>query len=230
MKNLISIFILFFPLVLFAEYSGVHIEFEIQLNDGNKIHGYKYLVHGTNTEEFKKHLEENPQIYLQNLYTFEQGEYGYYKRRLKYAYQKSSVFQLIEPSEISLNKIKSVVIKELILASYAIQIVGDYEWNDRLWLNSEPIIKYSEDEGMCSYDIFIHKNGNIPNEVMKKIKFIIRQIDGKIEIRETEFEIKSDLEYQERMKDLYEERSRLLKPIFKKYENLKIVNISMCTC
>jgi len=227
MKNLILIFIVLFPLVVSAEYNGVHIEFEIQLNNGNKIHGYKYLAHGTITEEYKKNLEENPKIFLQNQYTFEKGEYGYYNKRLEYHYRKSSIFKLIEPNKINLNEIKSVVVKELIMASYAIQIVGDYKWNDRLWMNSEPIIKYSEDEGMCSYDIFIHKNENIPNEVIKTIKFIIHQIDDKIEIRRTEFEINSDLEYQEQMKDLYEERSRLLEPIFKKYKNLRTVNINL---
>jgi len=230
MRTLILIFILLFPLFIFAEYNGVHIEFEIQLNDGNKIQGYKYLAHGTNTEEYKKHLEENPKIFLQNQYTFEKGEYRYYNRRLKYTYQKYFVFRLIEPNEINLDKIKSIIIKRLIMASYAIQITGDYKWNDRLWMTSKPIIKYSEDEDMCSYDIFIHKTGNIPSEVIKEIKFIIHQIDGKIKIRENEFEINSDTEYQERMKDLYEERSRLLKPIFEKYENLKTITISTCTC
>lgn len=230
MKNILLLFTLLFPLLIFADYNGVHIAFDIQLNNGNAIHGYKYVAFGENTEAYKKNLEDHPEIFLQNQYTNEIGAYGYYQKRLKYAYRKSYVYSLIEPAEIKLNEIESVNIKEMIMASYAIQLAGDYQWSDRLWMNTEAISHFSEDEGMCTYDIFIHKNGAVPNKVIQQLKVIIKQIDHKIAVRAAEFEINDDLAYQERMKDLYEERNRLLKPIFEQYKNLKIVTISMCTC
>lgn len=230
MKILISIYLLFFPILVLAEYNNLHIEFEIQLTNGSKIHGYQYLPHGTNTEAFKKHLEENPKIYLKSKTTLAQGNYGYYKRRLEYLYENKPVYKLIEQQEITLNEIKSVVIKDLITGSYLIQISGNYQWKDRLWMNSKPIIQYSEDEDMCTYNVFIHQSGTIPEHITTKIKSIIALIDTKIKTKEKDHIFNSDLEYQEHMKDLYEERSRLLKPILNKYKHLKIVNISLCSC
>lgn len=232
MKHQILIIILCFPFLVFAEYNGVHSEFEILLNNGHKICGYKYIAHIGNTAEDKKYLEENPDILLINQFTYEPDQYGYYKRRLKYNLQKSSVYKLIEPVEIKIEEINSVIINELIIASYDIQIVGDYKWEDRHWLNSEPITRYSEGENMCSYDTYIHCLGDIPIEVIKQIKFIVQQINIKIKAREKEIEelINSDQEYQNKMKDLYNERSLLLKPYFEKYSNLKTVSISICTC
>jgi hypothetical protein len=68
--------------------------------------------------------------------------------------------------------------------------------------------------------------------VIKQIKFIVLQTNIKIKSREKEIEVlkNSDQEYQNKMKDLYNERNLLLKPFFEKYSNLKTVSISMCTC
>lgn len=81
MKKIIFALILFSPFLALAEYSGVHIEFKINLNDGKEIHGYKFITHGENNEEYKKNLEVNPQIFLQNDYEFEPGKHSYYQKR-----------------------------------------------------------------------------------------------------------------------------------------------------
>ncbi len=230
MKKLILIILLSIPLLTFAEYSGVHVEFEIQLLNGNKVHGYKYLAHGINTDELKVIIEQNPSFFLKNQHVFEEGEYGYYSKRLEYSFQDSRVFRLIEPKEIILSEIKVFVVKEMITASYDIQIVGDYTWEDRFWLDSKPLIKYSVDDEMCTYKFFIHKKGNIPNGVIEKLNSIIQSIDNKIQVQQAEYEEDTNIDHVDNIKSLIEERKRLLESLFKEYKNLKKVIISMCSC
>lgn len=219
-------------MLVYSEFNGVHIEFEIQFIDGSVSQGYKYLAHGNNSEEFKVHLEENPQDYLKNQYTLEPGEYSYYLRRLEYSYNNSLLYRLIEPVEVRLIEIESITINKLITASYAIGIIGDYKWSDRLWMNTEPVLKYFEGEGMCSYDIIIHKSGAVPDEVIEQIQAIINEADIKLKVKAETIEnsINSDDEYYEQMKVIYDERKRSLEPYFEQYQNLKTVIISMCTC
>lgn len=69
-------------------------------------------------------------------------------------------------------------------------------------MNSNLLVKYSEDEDMCTYDTFIHKSGDIPNEIIEKIKLIIHQAVIKIKTKELENNIESDEEYQDLMKDI----------------------------
>jgi hypothetical protein len=232
MKNLILALILFFPMILLAEYNGIHIEFELQLKNGIQVKGYKYLAHGENNLAFKAQLERSPDVFLKNHSTVESGEYVFYQKRLQYDYEGYWVYQLIEPVKIDFNEIKTVVIKELITASYAIQLTGNYLWEDRHWMNTTPIAKYIIGEEMCTNDVFIHNSGVIPLEDIEEIKLIIHQIDIKIKSRAKELEniINSDQEYVDQMQSLYEERKQLLAPYFKKYKSLQTVIVTMCTC
>ncbi len=230
MRNLILFLLLFSPIFAFAEYNGIHIEFNILLNDGNKAQGYKYIAHGENNKEFKQDLEAKTELLLKNEYSFEPGDYGFYQKQLKYKYNDSFVYQLIEPTEIDLSKIKTVKITSVIVSSYATQINSELIWEDRIWMNSEPITKYTQSEDLCSYDIFIHKSGDIREEVIEKVKLIIHQADIKIKAKENESEFDSDQEYDDAMKEFYDERSLLLKPFFDKYKGLKTIIIDTCTC
>ncbi len=230
MKKLVLTFILFLPLFAQAEYNGVHIEFKIRLLDGKEILGFKFIAHGQDNEKLKRELESKPDVLLQNSYSFEPGNYGYYQKRLEYEYQGTHLYKLIEPIEIDLNKIKFITIEEMKMSSYAIQIASNHEWKDRLWMNSVPMIKYSKNEDMCSYDVFIHKSDDIPNEAIESIKQIIYQTDIKIKAKERENIVNPDLEYAEQMKELYEERRLLLKPLLEKYKNIRTLIVSTCTC
>ncbi len=161
MKNLILILSVVFPIFAFAEYNGVHAKFTIELIDGHQITGYKYIAHGENTLQYKQQLENDPKSFLFNQFTYETGEYGYYTERLEYPYQEITLYKLINPVEIKIDEIKTVEIIDLITASYAIQIVGDYDANDQVWMNSKPIASYSDFDEMCTFDTFIHATDNI---------------------------------------------------------------------
>lgn len=232
MKNFFLLFIFCLPAIVFAEYNGVHLEFDIELNDGSKVHGYKYVAHGKNTEDYRKYLEKNYSTFLQNQFTYEPGTHSFYTKRLSYNYNGVSVYKLIKPTEIKLTSIKIVSITKMIVASYAIQIVGNYNPEDQLWMQTEPIIKYSEHEDLCTYDIFIHKTGSTPKELITKIKTIVK---------ETEIKIQKELELlntSENYEDLYRKNTQLiykaqnsaLSKLIKDSNCLKSVIISLCTC
>ena len=231
-RRIITVLILFFPLVGIAEYDGVHIEFKIQLTNGTKIEGYKYLDNVDNTEEDKKNLQENPETFLKNQSVLELGEYGYYQKRIKYNYENYWVYTLLEPVEINLSEIKAIEIIELIDATYTIQIRGNYVWSDRLWMNTVPVAMYSQGVDMCSNNIYIHSSGEVPDQVIEQIKLIIEQFNLELRTKAIEIEntVNSDQEFEEQMQDLYQERKLLLEPFFKKHKNLKTVTITTCTC
>jgi hypothetical protein len=232
MRKIVLIFILFSGFIAHAEYNGIHFVFTIQLIDGSELQGYKFIAHGQKNEDYKKHLESKPELLLKNDYTSEPGEYGFYQNRLQYKFNESIVYKLLEPHEIDLSKIKSIRITNMTVGSYAIQIVSEHELEDSVWMDSKPISHYVEGEGMCSHDVFIHNSQKIPNETIEKIRIINSEADAKIEARVKEFEheINSGEEYDEIMKDIYQERRESLELLFKKHEGLKTVIVSLCTC
>lgn len=118
----------------------------------------------------------------------------------------------------------------MIMSSYTTQIASEHKWEDRFWMQSEPISHYSHGEDLCYYETFIHQSEDIPTDVIEQIKLIIHQADTKIKEKELENEIISDQEYNELMKEIYDERSLSLKPFFDTYKGLKKVIISDCTC
>ena len=186
MKKLILILIIIVPIFAFAEYNGVHAKFKIELKDGRQITGYKYIAHGNNTLQYKEKLQNEPKSFLFNQFTYEPGEYGYYTERLAYPYQEITLYKLINPVEINLDEIKTVEIIDLITASYAMQIVGDYNANDQSWMNSKPIASYSDFDAMCTYDTFVHATDNISKEIQDKITNIIKDAESKIKEKEAE--------------------------------------------
>lgn len=232
MKKLILILLLALPLLIYAEYNGVHVKFEIELKSGKQIIGYKYIAHGKNTTTYKQRLENNPELLLLNQYTYEPGECGYYTERLEYYYEESILFKLINPVELSLKEIKNINIVDLITASYAIQIIGDFDITDQSWMKSKPIAKYSEYNEMCIYNTFIHSIYNDSTEIKDKIESIIKEAESNIKKKEIELNISegyNDL-YQEQMKEIYKERDFKILNLLKENNDLKTITISLCTC
>ena len=233
MKIYILTLISFFPFLVLAEYNGVYLEFDIELNNGSKVHGFKYVTHEDNTADYKKQLEDNYAIFLQNQLTYEPGEYGYYLKRLEYNYNDTFIYKLITPKAIDLKNIKSVTITDMIIASYAIQIVGDYNREDQSWMNTEAVIKYSEYEDMCTYDIFIHNTEAVSNTLITKIKAIINSTEIKIQkkLRVLGSSEENDEKlFEAEIQKLYKERTLMLSHFLKTNPQLKPIIISMCTC
>lgn len=232
MKKLILIFIIIVPIFAFAEYNGVHAKFTIELKNGHQIAGYKYIAHGNNTLQYKQKLENDPKSFLFNQFTYEPGEYGYYTERLEYPYQEITLYKLINPIEIKIDEIKTVEIIGLITASYAIQIVGDYEAKDQVWMNSKPIESYSDFDEICTYNTFIHTTDNISEEVQDKITRIIKDAESMIKKKETEFNSQDENnEYDdEQIQDICKERNSKILELLKEHNQLKIVTVSICTC
>lgn len=228
-KKLILILIIF-PILTYAEYNGVHAKFKIELINGNQIIGYKYILHGLNTLEYKQQLEMEPKSFLLNQYTYEPGEYGYYSERLEYPYNKSILYKLINPVEIKVEEIKKVVVIDLITASYAIQILGDLNADDQSWMSAKPIVKYSSFDEMCSYETFIHPTSNISPEIQDKIKYIISDSESKIK-KETDSNIcKGNEELdEEKTQKIYKDMNSSILDLFEDKKKLKTITISICT-
>lgn len=232
MKKLVLVLIFVLPFFAFAEYNGVHAKFRIELKDGHQITGYKYIAHGNNTSEYKKKLENAPESFLFNEFTYEPGEYGCYTERLEYPYEETILYKLINPVEIKIDEIKTVEIIDLITASYAIQIVGDYGTNDQSWMKSTPIASYSDFKDMCSYDTFIHATDNISKVIQDKITQIIKDAESKIKEKETELDTEQgDNEFNdEKIQKIFKERNSKILELLKEYSQLKTVTVSMCSC
>lgn len=220
------------PALALAEYNGVHITFNIEFKNGKELIGYKYIAHHQNSEADKIELESQLEVLLRNDLTYEPGTYSCYLKRLEYSYHETILYQLIEPVEIDLSQIENLRIIDMAERSYAIQISNDHVWEDRHWMDSEPISKYSESEGMCTYDVFLHHVGELPPDIRKELVDIIEVYNLKIQSKEKAIArtVESDEEYSLQMKPIYELRNEALAQYFQKYKHLKTLVISMCTC
>ncbi len=232
MKNIVLLLIAVFPFFIHAEYNGVHVKFKIELINGDQSIGYKYVAHGLNNSEFKHKLESEPKSFLMNQLTYEPGEYGYYTERLEYPYGQSVLYKLIEPVELNVVGIKKVEILDLITASYAIQITGDFNSNDQSWMRSIPIAKYSDFEEMCTYDIFIHSTNSISAELKKELERIIEGAEAEIKEKDAELnhEEEKDVFNEEMTRAIYSVRNAKIDELIKNNKQLKTIVISMCTC
>ncbi|WP_196893297.1 hypothetical protein [Aureivirga marina] len=232
-KILIQLIIFFLPIFLFAEYNGVEIHFQIEFKNGKTVEGYRYLAHGKNTDTYKIYLEENPSVFLRNEMVYEPGNYCFYTSRLKYIYKKNLyVYKLVEPKEVKLDEIQKVKILDLETSSYTIGLTGEYTSKDQKWMNTKAFTHYSFGEDLCSHDVYIHDAGNISKKVKNEIRDLLQKINTKVQQRfeKIKDEINSDKEFQTKMKDLFEERKKLLKFYFEKYKTLKTATVTMCTC
>lgn len=232
MKILISTLTLLIPIFTYAEYTGVHVKFQITFKDSTSFIGYKFIPHGSNSIDYKEQLEINPESLLLDKFTYESGEYGCYSGRLAYPYEESFVYKLINPVDIDTHAIQEVKILDLVIASYAVQIIGDYYSSDQAWMDSKPINRYSSYDEMCIYDIFIHKNDSISREIELALEQVIKEYDAKITENELEWNtINNDDDfYQEKIKEIQEERNTKILEIINNNEELKTVIVSTCTC
>lgn len=232
MKNIILLLIAAFPLFIHAKYNGVHVKFKIELVNGDQSIGYKYVAHGLNNPDFKHKLESEPKSFLMNQFTFEPGEYGCYTERLEYPHGQSVLYKLIEPVALNVYQIKKVEILDLITASYAIQITGDFNLNDQSWMRSMPIAKYSDFEEMCTYDIFIHSTNGISAELKKELERIIEDAEAEIKEKDAEFndEEEKDKFNEEMIRAIYNVRNAKIDELIKNNKQLKTIATSMCTC
>ncbi|WP_426430830.1 hypothetical protein ACPX19_00345 [Winogradskyella sp. HB-48] len=231
MKKLVLILIFVLPIFAFAEYNGVHAKFKIELRSGHQITGYKYIANGNNTLQYKEQLENDPKSFLFNQFTYEPGEYGCYTERLEYPYEEKTLYKLTNPVEIKIDEIKTIEIIDLITASYAIQIVGDYNTSDQSWMKSTPIASYSDFEEMCTYDTFIHASDNISKEIRDKITQIIKDAESKIKEKETELDIQEESDgFDAKIQEIFKERNSKILELLKEHSQLKTVTVSICTC
>ncbi|WP_196884868.1 hypothetical protein [Aureivirga sp. CE67] len=232
-KTFTKIIIFLFPILLFAEYNGVEIHFQIHFKNGETVEGYRFLANGKNTDEYKSYLEQNPKLFLKNELVTEPGEYCYYAKRLKYVYNKNLyVYKHLEPMAIVLEKVDKVEILDLERKSYTTGLSGNYTSEDQVWMNTKPFAQYAYGKDMCSFEVFIHDAGNVPDEVKSEIKELLVKFNYRIEnrIQEIEDMVQSDEEFEKKMRGVYEEREKLLKPYFEKYKSLKTATVTMCTC
>ncbi len=231
MKYIISL-LLFIPLVLHAEYNSVQIAFDIELKDGSLIHGYKEMRNHDFKVSHKKYLKNDLQLFLKNESVKEPGEYGYYSERIRYKYQSSYVYQLLDPKEIIISDIDTLIITELINDSFIINLTGTYTIEDTIWMNTSSIVHYTYNEFMCSNDVFIHSAKGIPILIQQELALIVDRYKDKIELmyKKIEDQIDSDEDYERLMKDLYHDREKALEPYFRTYKSLKKATVVMCTC
>lgn len=232
MKKQLLFLLLFLPLAALAEYNGVHIEFQLHMQNGNEVTGYKFIAHRENTEEYKTQLELQPILLLRNHFSEEPGAYGYYQHRLHYDFPETTVYELIDPVAIDLIQFKSLSITSMIVSSYATQMADSHQLEIQHWMNTEPIWSYDESANLCTSAIFIHLAGEVPSVEMEKMKSILAQVEMEFNAKVKKFEhlISSGEEYNELIKPIYDKRKNALKSILAEFNQLKTVTIDTCTC
>jgi hypothetical protein len=238
MRKIILLLMLFSVITVKAEYNGIFFEVSVQLHNGEKSHGYKYIPHASDSEESIKMFESNPESILNNQCTHEPGKFGLYKDQLEYTPAgKRTLYKLINPFEIEFNSVKYVKILSTKSGSYAIQIDGNHTVSDQEWMRTIPIAKYSSEENeMCSSRIYIHATSLIPSEEIERILLIINDSNEKIKSKINEFyKLNSrNEEGYKRLntfkKEVEKERDKKILPYFNKYKSLKTVIITTCTC
>lgn len=234
-------FILFLPLIVFAEYNGHQIKFSIKLQDGIEIIGYNYLASVYQKDKsisYKEFLENNYELILRNQYNDSIGEFTYFQNRIKYYYEdynggKSFIYTLTDKKEIDKNNIKKFKIIELTDQSYAIGISTNHQWKDRLWMNLKPVEKYSFGGTFCAHDIYIHEKNDETDKIINALKKISFNLEKAIKEQQEIME-HSDGKYyyeaKEKIEKIEEEIDRKISDELQDFNEMKVVIITMCTC
>ena len=236
MKKIIIFLLLLSTFNVNAEYNGIYFEVKVQMNNGVEIHGYRFIAHASDDAESIAKLEGNPEILLQNAYTFEPGEFGLYKDKLEYTPEEQTYYRLINPFEIDIESVKSIKILSTTAGSYATQIDGDYTLKDLEWMISVPIAKYSIGDEMCDSEIFIHQTMVTPLEDVELISQIILEAQNKIDAEREQFykvNNRTEESYESlnnRISEIESERADQLRIVFNKLNAFKTVMITTCTC
>jgi len=240
-KKKLLFFILFLPFIAFAEYNGHQIKFSIELKDGIEIIGYNYLSSVYQKDKsisYKEFLENNYELILRNQYSDSIGEFTYFQNRIKYDYkdydgEKRFIYTLTDKKEIDKNNIKKFKIIELTDQSYAIGISTNHEWKDRLWMKTEPIEKYSFGGAFCSHDIYIHEKNDLTDKIINVLKNISLNFEKAIKEQQEIME-HSDGKYyyeaEEKIEKIEEEIDSKISEELQRFDGMKIVIITMCTC
>lgn len=241
MKILKLFLLLILPLSSLAEYNGYHIEFNITMKSGDKIHGYSYLTfvyREDQTVNYQDFLEENFELILTNQFTDGLGDYKYFQDRILYTYanydsEVQGIYEVINPKSIDISKIESFEIIEMIDQSYAIRISTEHTLADSAWMNQEPIEQYSFGGKFCSHDIYIHEKISTTDNLIKKLETVSREI--RFELLELEEDIKhaNGEEYykiQEQIETIEEGSDDRILDVLSNFDKDKLVIITICTC
>lgn len=240
-KKRLLFFILFLPLIVFAEYNGHQIKFSIEFKDGIEITGYNYLASVYQKDKsisYKEFLENNYELILRNQYNDSIGEFTYFQNRIKYDYkdydgEKRFIYTLTNKKEIDKYNIKKFKITELTNQSYAIGISTNHEWKDRLWMQTEPAEKYAFGGIFCSHDIYIHEKNEETDKIINVLNTVSLNFEKAIKKQREIMKVSDGKHYYEaedKIKKIEEEIDGKISEELQGFNGMKVVIITMCTC
>ena len=240
-KNLLSLFLLFLPCLASAEYNGHQIEFTITLTDGKEIHGYNYLAMVHRRDEsigYQEFLEQNPEMVLRNQFNDSVGEWTYFEHRIRYDYlsygrDSSFIYTLIDKKSVEKHTVASLTIIGLTDQSYAIGVSSGHEYEDRIWMTSEPVERHSFGGIFCSTDIFIHEKTAETDQVIQELEQISADFDQQVKAQEAEMKYADGEPYYQaeaKLEQIEEAMDGKISAVLQRFDGLKVVLITMCTC
>ncbi len=234
---------LFFLGSLFAkaEYNGYHIEFDLTLSSGEKVHGYQYLTGYIPTPDdmsLAAYVESRKDLLLNNPFADELGDYAYYQNRIKYTWGDGEeaehfIFTLVDKQSIDTASVKSIAVLGIIPYSYISGVVSSHQMADTVWMKEKQVEYRTFGGYLCSYQLFFHEwNADLEKAVadaetqLEKVKQEIAQLEEDLKsVDGTEnYEIEAKIE--ELTESLDQIASDALAPFF----DYKVVIIDECTC
>lgn len=240
-KNKLLFIILFLPLIAFAEYNGHQIKFSIELKNGIEIIGYNYIASIYQKDKsigYKEFLENNYELVLKNQFSDSIGDYTYFQNRIKYDYTgidggERFIYTLLDKKEIDIHRIKRFEIIELTDQSYAIGISTHHESKDSLWMKVKPVEKYSFEDIFCSHDIYIHEKDDETVKIINTLKKVSLNFKKAIKEQEEIMEHSDGKQYHEAKEKIEKNEEAIDRKIseeLQKFDGMKVVIITMCTC
>ncbi|NRR93364.1 hypothetical protein HSX10_17455 [Winogradskyella undariae] len=233
--------IIFLPFIAFAEYNGHQIKFSIDFKDGSKIIGYNYLATVYQKDKsisYKEFLEKNYKTILSNQFNDLTDEYTYFQNRIKYNYNdydgnERFIYTLTDKKGIDINSIKSLNIIELTDQSYAIGISSKHNWKDRLWMNDKPVETFYFGANLCSHTVYIHQKTNQTDSIIKQLEKISIEFENKIKEQKNIIENSNGstvYEASDEIDKLEEEIGTEISKLLQKFDEMKVVILTMCSC
>lgn len=205
-----------------ADYEGYHFQIELETINGKNEIGFIYLISIdldsdslNNTDYINALLKQNWKEENQN------KNLVYFKERVNYEYrevgdslgEKMLIYSLFDEQTILSKEIKSITFIDLLYIPYSIGITNPISLSDTIWMNKEPLSSYHFSGYNCNYQVFIHKNSETLETIIKDLK------TKQVEINE------ADIDYIEGYA-IDQQLWQIIEELFKE----KVIIIGECTC
>lgn len=239
--NFIFLAFFIFPCSLLAEYNGHQLEFKIIMHSGKELMGYQYLPQVFKEDEnqsYEEFLEEHVEVVLRNDFSDGLGEHAYFNKRIVYSYlgygsDSNEIMVLVDKRSILIDSVQSLEILSMISQTYMIGVSSLHDWSDRHWMKSPPHEKITTGGYLCDHQVFVHEDHSRTANIKQALDSLMLDFEKQIKEQEEIMRFSDGEDYynaQEKISELEYALDEKVYMILEKFEGMKVVIVSGCTC